>query len=267
MRLTGRCIELLKLLRTARWLTTAQIRRRFFRHATLDAVRKRMRKLTGAEYVIQFRRDRMGQALFAVGPRGKQLLEKAGMDTVIMERTPPKQIEHSIAINDLRIAAEVTTDLTYFYASWELPSVGWRHPIIPDGLVCFGTRVFALEFDRGVEGVQFFIRTKMHRYEMCAESFPLAAVIIVTDRSTRMMSLAKAINTRRVPVIFTMLDVIIADGFHAPIFFSLPAGWDASLLENLSSQALSTRREVGGNKPLDINELSDLEQGLLRQKG
>jgi len=50
MRLTKRCLDLFRMLRAARWLTTAQIHRRFFSAATLDAARKRLRKLTDAGY-------------------------------------------------------------------------------------------------------------------------------------------------------------------------------------------------------------------------
>src|SRR5438128_1479212 len=44
VKLTPRCTELFRLLRGARWLSTGQIHRRFFPHASVDAARKRLRK-------------------------------------------------------------------------------------------------------------------------------------------------------------------------------------------------------------------------------
>jgi len=69
MRLTARCTNLLRLLRAARWLTTSQVHARFFSHATLDAVRKRLRKLTAGRYLMMVRQERMSQALFTLGPK------------------------------------------------------------------------------------------------------------------------------------------------------------------------------------------------------
>ena len=94
MRLTKRCFDLLNLLRAARWLTTGQVRRRFFPGATADAARKRLRMLTDAQYLMMYREHRMAEALFALGPKGKQALEKRGAEEITLERKPPKQWEH-----------------------------------------------------------------------------------------------------------------------------------------------------------------------------
>ena len=62
------------------------------------------------------------------------------------------------AINDLRIAAELTGSLQFFYAAWELPGLGWSEAIIPDGLFAFERNNVALEFDTGTEAGKSFMR-------------------------------------------------------------------------------------------------------------
>jgi len=156
MRLTKRCFDLLKLLRAARWLTTGQVRRRFFPGATADAARKRLRKLTDAQYLVMHREHRMAEALFTLGRGAKRALEKRGAEEITLERKPPKQWEHFCAINDVRIAAELSGKLSYFFACWELPSLNWTHAIIPDAIFSAGNKTFAVELDRGVEEVVFY---------------------------------------------------------------------------------------------------------------
>ena|SRR2546425_9856623 len=53
MKLTPRCNELFRLLRGARWLSTGQIHRRFFPNASLDAARKRLRKMEGVRFFAE----------------------------------------------------------------------------------------------------------------------------------------------------------------------------------------------------------------------
>src|ERR1039458_7292504 len=59
MRLTTRCKDLLRLLRAARWLSTGQVRRRFFPHATVSAARRRLRRLAAAGYLRKHHENRM----------------------------------------------------------------------------------------------------------------------------------------------------------------------------------------------------------------
>jgi hypothetical protein len=258
MRLTRRCTDLLYLMRAARWLTTAQIQRRFFPAATPDAVRKRLRKLTKADYLLSVRRDRMSQALFTLGQGGKRLLETMTHTVVALHRTPPIQLAHFLAVNDLRIAAELAGGLTYFYAAWELPGLGWKHPVIPDGLVGFGERTFAMEFDRGVEGIQFFVRTKVVTYTRGLENFPLTAVLVITDRTPRMMALATAVAGIDVNILFTTLDLIVGQGLRAPVFYTEACGWGLQLPGEVSCQSLSTTRELQTANTGTINEIAAL---------
>ena len=219
MRLTKRCMDLLHLLRAARWLTTRQVRMRFFPRVTADAGRKRLRKLTQAGYLVSFREHQMSEALFALGREGKRVLEKSGSGEIALESRPPKQLEHFIAINDLRIAAELAGSLSYFFACWELPGVGWHHSVIPDAVFSMRGRTFGAEVDRGLETLRFFVRTKVFSYRKDFTGFPLSAVLIVTDRWTRMRSFAGAIPNNGTKFLFTTLDLVRERGLLAPIFY------------------------------------------------
>lgn len=227
-------------LATARWLTTEQIHRRFFKRRSIDAARKRLRKLADVGYLVQVRKDRMSSALFTVGPEGKRLLEREGHDAVALERRVPMQLEHLLGINDLRIAAEETGQLSYFFACWELGSLQWRYPVIPDAIAAFGAETFALEFDRGVEGLQFFTRTKMTVYQKGLAGFPLSAVLVVADRAPRTKALAAAIGRRYGNVLFATLDAIREQGLLAPIFVREADG----PAEGLSSKSVVSRGEA-----------------------
>ena len=218
MRLTPRCIDIFKLLLGAGWLTTSQIHRRFFAHATMDAARKRLRKLTEDEYLIMIQEHPMTEALFALGRAGKQSLERSGSSEIRLLRKLPKQLEHFIGINDLRIAAELSVPLRYFFASWELPGTGWRYPLIPDAVFAMQDRTFAAEFDRGLETIGYLMRTKITVYRRSFEGFPISRVLIITDRVTRMESLAKAVAREGGPFLFSTIDFVKEHGLNAPIF-------------------------------------------------
>jgi hypothetical protein len=106
-----------------------------------------------------------------------------------------------------------------------------------------GTRTFALECHRGVEGVRFFVRTKMTVYQRGLADFPLTAVLIVTDRGARMISLAKAIGDQRGRVLFTTLELMREHSFLAPVFYSEPGRWGVSLIEKpLFPESLDDKR-------------------------
>jgi hypothetical protein len=147
-----------------------------------------------------------------------------GVNEIILERRPPKQLEHFLGVNDVRIAAELGAGLSYFFAFWELPCVGWRYPVIPDAVFCFDGRTYAVEFDRGPEGLQFFVKTKIGVYLRGFTGFPITALIIVTEAESRMKSLARTISNRGCPVLFTTLNLIRKQGISAPIFFQSPDG-------------------------------------------
>src|SRR5205814_8121777 len=94
MKLTPRCTELFRLLRGARWLSTGQIHRRFFPSASLDAARKRLRKLVEARHLVAYREHRMMETLFTLGREGKRVLEQISAGEIRLERQPPQQLAH-----------------------------------------------------------------------------------------------------------------------------------------------------------------------------
>jgi hypothetical protein len=245
VRLTPRCIDLFRLLAAARWLTTRQIHSRFFHDATIDAARKRLRKLTSGKYLVTVRESRMNEALFTLGRAGKRVLETARVAAGMLERRPPTQREHFLAVNDLRIAAELAGSLSYFFAYWELPGVGWKQPLIPDAIFRIADQTFALEFDRGLEGIQFFVRTKVAAYRRGLEGLPLTAILIVTDREARMQSLARAIGETNGRMLFSTLDAVKAHGLLGPVFHRMPEDAGQSLYKDLLSASLHDKRGLG----------------------
>jgi hypothetical protein len=139
-------------------------------------------------------------------------------------------LEHFRQVNDMRIAAELTGGLAYFFAFWELPAAGWRYSLIPDAVFAIRNQTFAAEIDRGGENLRYFVRTKIGPYMRGLEGFPLTAVLIVIDRKARMDALARAIKSTNGNTLFTMIDLVRQHDFRAPIFFSGPHAQGVSLV-------------------------------------
>ena len=174
MRLTARDQEMLRKLERCKWLTTTQIQRLFFPGASLDPVRKRLRKLAKAKCLHSYRRHPMSEMLHGLGK-------------------PPKQIEHLIGINDIRLASELASP-TFFYAYWELPAFGWDYPIVPDA-VCkrYGT-LYLVEYDTGTETLAQ-LRTKFAGYQCFEFAFVLLLCAETKARLLKLKSLAHPIGT------------------------------------------------------------------------
>ena len=114
--------------------------------------------------------------------------------------------------------------LSYFFAYWELPGLGWRHPIIPDAVFSLRNHTFALEFDRGQENIQYFLKTKIGAYQAGLDGFPVTALLIVTEQKSRMISLARAIPNEHGRVLFSTIDLVRFHGIRGPVFFREPNG-------------------------------------------
>jgi hypothetical protein len=139
LRLSERDLHVLAKCAVCKWLTTSQLQRVYFPHVTLDAVRKSLRRLHEAGYLASHREHRMAEALHGVGRSAKPLLEAKGL--AVAARTPPRQIEHLVGINDMRLAVEVEAErLAYFFAAWELSGLGWTHTLIPDAVFLVSSR-------------------------------------------------------------------------------------------------------------------------------
>jgi hypothetical protein len=171
MRLQDRDKALLSKLETCKWLTTSQIQEVFFPNASLDAVRKRLRKLVDAKHLNSYQRDRMSEAVHGLG-------------------NPPKQIDHLVALNTIRIYAE-KAGVQFFYAYWELGEFEWVYPVIPDAVLKTDT-LYLVEYDSGTESLQQF-KQKLKLYAAgldCAYT-----LVIVANTDPRLKQLKKAADT------------------------------------------------------------------------
>jgi len=196
VRLSERDIRVVSKCAVSKWLTTGQLARLYFPKVTPDAVRKSLRRLVEAGFLVVHREHQMAEALHGLGPKGKALLEAKGV-TAEVTRKPPRQIEHMVGINDLRVAVEVSPlQVAYFFASWELPGLGWVHPVIPDAVVGLRVperRTFLVEYDRGTETLPTLVG-KLRAYEGGLSGIPFRALLLVTDTASRLETLARQVR-------------------------------------------------------------------------
>lgn len=197
-----RCDErLIGKLAAARWLTTGQVQRLFFSQASLDAARKRLRKLACERWLRSYQPHRMAEAVHTPGRKAAVLLDNKGIH-IRLEQRLPKQLEHLIGINEIRIAVESAgIPLLYFFAAWELQRLDWRYPIIPDAVFTLdcGRRItFAVEYDRGSETIEQFAR-KVRVYEHHRRDLKLNVILIVSDAERRLRKLSRYLSNRGFP--------------------------------------------------------------------
>lgn len=235
LRLTERDKALIAKCGICRWLSTTQIQRLYFPSASLNAVQKRLRKLSDVGYLRTYREDLLSEAIHAVGPKGKAIAEERGIDGALGGEVP-RQIEHLRGVNDIRIAVETgAVQVAYFFAYWQLANLGWTHAMIPDAI--FAVRVperrsFAAEYDRLTEGFEV-LAGKLASYSVGIPRFSFEAVVIVTERERRLDLLAREIRQRdvTVPVLTTTLQELQASNMFDCQFHELPHGEPRKLLE------------------------------------
>ena len=98
--------------------------------ATLNAVQKRVRKLSETGYLRSYREHPTAEAVHTLGPKGKPLVEERGVE-VALGGEVPAQLAHLLGVNDIRIAVETSSvSLAYFFAYWQLADLGWKYQII-----------------------------------------------------------------------------------------------------------------------------------------
>lgn len=222
VRLTNRDERMLAKLVPARWLTTRQVRRLFFADASLSAARRRLRKLAGARYLRAYREHRMAEALYTLGPKGEVVLEEKGLD-FRREQTPRKQLAHFVGVNDLRIAVErSSTPVVYFFAAWELASLGWTYRVIPDAVFALDggkRRTFLAEYDRSNEPVHDFAK-KLRCYQGGLQGFPFDGVLVLTKTQGRIVSLRRHLLRHNLPlgrfVAIPMAEILDGDLWQKP---------------------------------------------------
>jgi hypothetical protein len=141
----------------------------------------------------------MAETLHTLGPKGKEALVKRGWQRAIrLERRPPKNLEHFMGINDIRIAVERSArckgiDIAFFFAYWELLQRGWELPVIPDAACQFARDEKELtvlfEYDRGEESPGYIVRTKFKPYARGLDGFPFSRVLVVVETEKRLKQL------------------------------------------------------------------------------
>src|SRR5437899_11398475 len=116
VRPTDRDVRILTRLAIARWLTTAQIQRAYFPEATLNAVQKRLRKLSDAGYLRSYREHPTAEAVHSLGPKGRPLVEEKGVEAILVAEIP-QQLPHLLGVNEIRIAVDTSpTQAAHFCA-------------------------------------------------------------------------------------------------------------------------------------------------------
>src|SRR5207245_979645 len=159
-------------------------------------------------YLISARAHRMAQALHTLGLRGREvLLDRGWPGEIRLEKSPPRQLEHFVGINDIRIAVTLAAGregvaVEYFRPCWELHPQIWPFRVIPDAVAMFthagnSARVL-FEYDRGFEPPAYVLRTKFERYAEGLEGFPFSQVVTVVETEARLAQL-KEYTARHLP--------------------------------------------------------------------
>ncbi len=180
----------------------------------------------------------MAEAIHGLGPKGKVALAAKGF-TAEASREPPRQLEHLIGINDIRIAAETSRHrVLYCFASWELQGLGWAHPVIPDlvaGIQCPERKAFFFEYDRSTEGLATLAK-KFRWYEDGIPGISLAALVVIADSDGRLKTLARKIPKLggERPVVGCVLSELAESSMDARIFSDIRGGTETFSLSELA---------------------------------
>ena len=234
-RLTDRDMGVLVKCAVCRWLTTAQIQRVYFPKATLNAVQKRLRKLSDAGYLRSYREHPTAEAIHAVGPKGKPLVEERGIAVALREEVP-RQLEHLLGVNEIRIAVETSAEqVAWCFAYWELANLGWKCPVIPDLVFAVRKpkrRTFVVEYDRGTETLGNLVR-KLQSYGLGIEGVAFEAVIFVTERDRQLEMLARELRgeSLELTVLAATVREIEGAGFFEAVFTEVLRNGKRKLLE------------------------------------
>src|SRR5438445_3079312 len=235
-RLTDRDLRLLVKCGICRWLTTGQIQRLYFPKATLNAVQKRLRKLSDAGYLRSYREHPTAEAVHTAGPKGKPLVEQKGIE-ITLTADVPKQLDHMLGVNEVRIAVETSSArVAWFFAYWQLGDLGWTYPVIPDAIFAIrgeeGRRRCLVEYDRSTETLEKLLQ-KLRWYDKGLAAFPFEAVLIVTERTRRLDLLSRELRRKglSVTVLASALEEVKEARFFETAFVELPSGGRRRVLE------------------------------------
>ena len=202
VQITRRDRELIELLGRARWLSTAQIQRRFFPGKSSNAVQKRMRILNRVGYIRSVARGMSDEHFHKLGRKAAALLNS---DQLVVPRRLPVQLKHMSDVNCVRLAFEEERRLRRFplegfWSESELKSVEHAWPVVPDGVAAVmvkeSVKYLAIEVDEGTESPRL-VRDKLDHYRdagMASEGF--VAVLIYAAGWPRVRSLVRILFGR-----------------------------------------------------------------------
>ena len=241
VRLTDRDVRMLAKCAVCRWLMTAQIHKLYFPDATLNAVQKRLRKLSDAGYLRSHQEHRTSEAVHAIGPKSKPVVEDKGIEATLGEEVT-RQLEHLLGVNQIRIAVETSPVRTaFFFGYFQLANLGWKYPVIPDAVFAVkdhDRRTFLVEYDRGTETLEKLL-VKLQRYDGGLPGFPFEAVLIITERSRRLELLSRELRQKNltVAVLASTVDEVNAAGIFECNFVELPGGTRRKVLIRPTEEA------------------------------
>jgi len=191
-------------LAAARWLTTGQVASLCFPELSLEMPRRRIRLLRTNKYMTSRQHNRMSVSLHTLGPQGKDLVLSRGWPRPIhLERALPRNLEHFVGINDIRVtmasrARHGEFSVGFFYASWELQQLGWTALVIPDAACHFARagaeRTVLFEYDRGNEPPNYVARTKFQAYAGGLPGFGPYRVVVIVETKTRQAQLYRYVR-------------------------------------------------------------------------
>ena len=239
-RVTERDVQILVKCAVCRWLTTAQIQRLYFPETSLNAVQKRLRKLSDVGHLRSHREHPTAEAVHAVGPKGKPLVERTGVE-VALGGDIPKQLDHLVGINEIRIAVETgRVPVAYFFPYWQLASLGWTWQVIPDAVFACSTperRTFVVEYDRGTE-TQAKLLHKLACYDKGFSGYAFEAVLLFVEGKRRFDLLSRAMRRGNLSltVLAAPLEDIKETDLFASEFVELPGGQKRKLLSEADEE-------------------------------
>jgi len=221
VRLTDRDRRLIAKCAAAQCLTTGQVRTLFFPQATPDAVRKRLRKLAEAGYLVSQQPREFLETVHAVAHSGLAMVsEKPSRNA---RKQIPEHLEHVVGINDIRVAVESgVVKVVFFFAHWELVGLGWPYPVVPDAVfsvILDRTATFMVEYDRGTE-VRTVVADKLERYAGIPAAFPFDAVLLLSPEERACQALCRALRKTHAPfgVLVGSLEGLNGTGLWSEMF-------------------------------------------------
>ena len=203
VQLMSRDREIMKLLLRARWLSTRQLRDRFFPGSSANAVNKRMAKLTQVGLLRTVRPNMTSQRWYKPSAAGAALVAPDASDNASLRYPFPRQLDHFARINDVRLWFERQPELWLqeFWAEWEYKIIGLRPAVVPDALAVLRhgnwQRVLAVEVDCATEHPNVLAR-KLQAYGSTAAREFVQAVLICVPGWRRLRSVVTACYRMRV---------------------------------------------------------------------